>query len=240
MNQRSCRPMDIAAFVADECSPNEARRVQQHLEQCESCRSLASELALQRGALRELEDPPGFEQALQAMREGALRRLDPTPSAAEPDIKPRRLRTFAWSSVHRPLWLAAAAMGLILGWSAWTRRPMRNRAPLATPHLAQNPAQNDVLNRGLDIPQTSASQTLSPQSTTSTVQKSAPTMAVATKAAPSRRPRQPSRAVEDTQQQLEALVASADPPGSDPAPVFIQQTPQVVIYWVKPVRGGVS
>lgn len=240
MNQRPCHPMDIAAFVADELLLDETRRVQSHLEQCESCRRLASELALQRDTLRELEDPPGFDQALQAMREGVLRRLDAAQPAAQPDIKPCRLRTFAWSSAHRPLWLAAAAMGLILGWSAWTHRPVRNRAPLATPHLAQNPVQSAVLNRGLDIPRTSASQTLSPQSTTSTVQKAVPIMAVATKAASMRRSRQPLRVIENTQQQLEALVASADPPGSDPAPVFIQQTPQVVIYWVKPVRGGVS
>jgi anti-sigma factor RsiW len=232
MNQRPCHSMDIAAFVADELMPDEARRVQQHLEQCESCRSLASELALLRDTLRELEDPPGFEQALHAMRNDVMRRVD----AAQADIQQGRFQKLSWSSVSRSLGLAAAAVGLILGWRAWTRRPSRNLAPLATPHLAQNP----VLSRSMDIPRASSSQTSPQQSSTATVQKVVPPMAVATKAAPSRRPRQPSRAVEDTQQQLEALVASADPPGSDPAPVFIQQTPQVVIYWVKPVRGGVS
>ena len=240
MNQRPCHPMDIAAFVADECSPDEARRVQSHLEQCASCRSLVSELALQRGAMQALEDPPGFEQALQAVRNDVLRRLDAAQPDIQPDIKPGRFQKRSWSSVPRSLGLAAAAVGLILGWHAWMRRPSRNLAPLATPHLAQNPVLSPALNRGLETPRASVSQTSPQPSSTATVQNSIPPLVVATKAAPVRRSRRPTREIEDTQQQLESLIASADPPGSDPAPVFIQQTSQVVIYWVKPVRGGVS
>jgi hypothetical protein len=176
--------MDLAALAAQELEASRLEGLQAHLSQCGDCRGSLEAMEGHRADLADLEDPPGFEQALSQMHDQVMARVA-APARAHP-----------W---RRPL-LWAAAAGLLLA-TGWRFRPVHRE--MATPMPVQIAQAQPV------------------------IPASIPPVPIPS----SRRRHRPAAAYDPVRVARRILESS-----SGTQTVLIQQSPQVVIYWVKPIK----
>jgi len=176
--------LDLAALAAQELEAPRLEGLQAHLSQCGDCRALLETLENQQVELADLEDPPGFEQALSRMHDHVVARVT-APTRVHPWRAPL-------------LWAAAASLVLAASWRFWP------------------------VHRGLAVPEPIQ------------VAHAQPVIQALTPPAPvpsSHRRRRPAAPYDPVRVARRILESS-----SGTRTVLIQQSPQVVIYWVKPTK----
>lgn len=116
----------IALYVGGDLDPRRARRLEQHLESCATCRGLAEELQADREALAGLDS-----EASESLGLGSIR------GAVLAEIEGRRRSTF-WILPGRPGLALVAAVAVVLLTIAVVMRPGGSRRE---PRIAEQPEQ---------------------------------------------------------------------------------------------------